>query len=91
MGTARLYRLTGRGPACIRSGMNIVHHASHNAKGILDWQLRGVERLSSEHVRVFYHPKRPAKSLLIRPGLPDIGVTGFGAVLPLALYLYHYA
>lgn len=64
--------------------------ASHNAKGILDWQSRGVERVGDDQVRVFYNPENPSKSVLIKPGQAGLAMTVLGAVLPLGLHLYHY-
>ncbi|MGQ7844471.1 DUF3592 domain-containing protein [Granulosicoccus sp. 3-233] len=64
--------------------------ASRNAKGVLDWQSRGVELLGDDQVRVFYNPGKPSKSVLIRPGQVGLAVTAFGALLPLGLHLFHY-
>lgn len=64
--------------------------ASHNAKGILDWQSRGVERVGDDQVRVFYNPAKPSKSVLIKPGQAGLAMTALGAVLPPGFYLYHY-
>ncbi len=64
--------------------------ASHNAKGVLDFQARGVEYVGEDLVRVFYNPNRPTKSFLILPSLAGIAVITLGAVAPLGLYLYHY-
>ena len=49
--------------------------ASHNARGVLEAQRKGVQRYPDGTVSVFYNPKRPDKSYLIRPGLPGLVIT----------------
>lgn len=49
--------------------------ASHNARAVLHAQLKGVQRHADGTVSVFYNPKRPEKSYLIKPGVPGLLIT----------------
>ena len=49
--------------------------ASHNARALLEAQRKGLERHADGTVSVFYNPRRPGKSYLIRPGLAGLLVT----------------
>jgi hypothetical protein len=64
--------------------------ASHNAKSVLERQLRGVQQHPDGSVTVFYNPKKPEKSYLIKPGITGRIVTGVLAVVPLVLYWSRY-
>ena len=43
--------------------------ASYNLRFLIRWQLRFVERVKPDGVRIYYHSKKPKKSYLIRIGL----------------------
>lgn len=63
--------------------------ASHNLRGILRLQLRGVRFDENGRVVVFFNPRRPSKSVLI---LPSIGGMVFTAVIGIApCFLYYLA
>lgn len=64
--------------------------ASHNARGVLRRQLRGVQRDTDGRVAVFYQPGAPAKSYLLKPGRLGRGLTLTLAVVPALLYWQHY-
>jgi hypothetical protein len=61
---------------------------SHNARFILQRQLRGVKQNPDGTVAVYFNPRRPSKSFLIRPGLAGMLVT---VVLILAPALYYWS
>lgn len=65
--------------------------ASHNAKFLLEKQMRGVHRYADGGVRVFFNPTNPKKSYLIKPGKVGIAFTLGLAVGPMLLYGYSYA
>jgi len=48
--------------------------ASHNARAVLDAQLKGIERQDGR-VKVYYKPGNPAKSYLIRGSLTQVVLT----------------
>ncbi|MEO9826212.1 MAG: DUF3592 domain-containing protein [Paracoccaceae bacterium] len=48
--------------------------ASANARFLLRWQMRGIERIGEEGVRAYYKPSNPEKSYLIVPSLRTIAV-----------------
>lgn len=62
--------------------------ASHNARFVLEAQLKGVQRHADGSVAVFYNPKRPHKSYLIQPGVPGVLVT-WVIILGPALYYWN--
>ncbi|WP_077340242.1 DUF3592 domain-containing protein [Pseudocolwellia agarivorans] len=64
--------------------------ASHNAKSLLTKQLSYIQKNEDGTVNVFYNPKKPKKSYLVKPGLFGMVVTLALAVLPLFLYLHEY-
>lgn len=64
--------------------------ASHNAKAILEQQLKGVTTYPPDGVRVFYNPKRPAKSFLVLPGYGGLAATLLFALAPLATYVLRF-
>ncbi|MEP4889709.1 MAG: DUF3592 domain-containing protein [Aliiglaciecola sp.] len=64
--------------------------ASHNAKMILNKQLDKIQTNNDGSVNVFYNPKAPQKSYLVKPGLFGLAVTLACAVVPLLLYIIEY-
>ncbi len=55
---------------------------SANARGLLSWQMKGIERIGEDGVRVFYNPSKPRKSFLIVPPNRTIAIVAiamFGA------------
>jgi len=55
---------------------------SSNVRALLRWQLKGIERLGGDRVRVFYNPTKPRKSYLIVPPNRTIAIAAvamFGA------------
>ena len=64
--------------------------ATHNAKVVLEKQLRKVERSRDGSVSVFYNPANPKKSLLIKPGVFGLKVTALIAVGAPTLYITSY-
>lgn len=50
--------------------------ASHNARGILRYELKGIERLEDDRVGVYYNPAKPSKAYLIAPGWRSALTTG---------------
>jgi len=63
---------------------------SHNANFVLEKQMQGIHRYDDGSVQVFYNPKKPKKSFLIKPGKFGLAFTMLLAVLPLVLYVYAY-
>lgn len=57
---------------------------------ILQAQLKGVTHLEKGQVRVFYNPKNPKKSLLIRPSLIGLCVSLALALVPIGLHIYYF-
>jgi len=64
--------------------------ASHNARFILQKQLRQISHDSQGRVQVFFNPRNPAKSFLLKPGWFGRGVTLLLAVCPALLYWRSY-
>ena len=64
--------------------------ASHNARFLLEKQLRGIQQYEDGRVKVFFNPKNPKKSFLIRPSALGLAVTAALAVTPMALYWFSY-
>ncbi len=60
--------------------------ASHNARFLLRHQLKGVARHPDGTVTVYFNPRRPNKSYLIRPGLLGMLVTFAVATGPMVYY-----
>jgi hypothetical protein len=82
---AYVYRVDGR----VYEGHRVsswVMVASHNARFLLESQLKGVQRHADGTVSVFYNPKRPHKSYLIRPGMVGLLVTWILIVGPAFYY-----
>ncbi|HSX72403.1 MAG TPA: hypothetical protein VLF16_15835 [Pseudomonas sp.] len=64
--------------------------ASTNARFVLQTQLRGIQMDESGGVTVFYNPRKPARSYLIRSGPIKQALTLLSAIAPVALYLWVY-
>lgn len=64
--------------------------ASHNARFVLSNQLKGLRKYRDGSVDVYYHPRRPGKSLLILPGYWGMLVTLSLALLPMIFYAQEY-
>lgn len=62
--------------------------ASHNARFVLQQQLSKIHRHEDGTVDVFYNPKKPGKSYLVRPGVGGMMVTLAFAVVPFIYYWY---
>jgi len=60
---------------------------SRNARFLLQRQLDKIQRDANGRVDVFYNPRRPDKSFLLRPGWFGVLVTLGIAVVPIILYL----
>ena len=63
---------------------------SHNMKRVLEKQMQYIQRYGEDKVKVFYNPRNPKKSFLIKPGRKGQLFTAFLAVMPLAMYLSKY-
>jgi hypothetical protein len=46
--------------------------ASHNLRGVLKLQFRGIDRHEGRKVTVYHHPRKPQKAYLDVPGWPSI-------------------
>jgi len=64
--------------------------ASHNARFILNSQLKAIERDNDGYIRVYYNPKKPNKCLLIKPSILGLVITLIFALLPMILYIFKY-
>ncbi|MCP9291967.1 DUF3592 domain-containing protein [Gracilimonas sediminicola] len=64
--------------------------ASHNFRFILKKQLSRIKKNQEGGVIVFYNPKKPEKSYLIKPEIAGIITTALLAVLPFLLYWIKY-
>ncbi len=64
--------------------------ASHNVRFLLHRQLRRVSVGPEGEVIVYYNPRRPQKSALIKPGPVGQWITVLIGVAPLALYVSRY-
>lgn len=64
--------------------------ASHNMKSILEKQLRSVQQFPDGKVSVFYHPEKPEKSFLIKPGIKGQFITAILAIIPFVMYWIKY-
>jgi len=56
-----------------------VMSASHNAKVFLELQRKGITWVSEGMAEVYYNPKSPKKSFLIKPSLIGLAITAFAA------------
>lgn len=61
--------------------------ASHNFRGVLLCQLRGVEHTADGRIRVYYDPRRPKRSILILPGRKSFIAVLLIAWGPILLYI----
>lgn len=61
--------------------------ASHNLRGVLRWQLRGLSFDENGRVVVFFNPRRPRKSVLI---LPSVGGMFATALIGCAPWFFYY-
>lgn len=59
---------------------------SHNARALLKLQMRGIEHCGPDQVRVFYNPRRPGKSFLIKPSPFGLLVVAVFGLTPFCLY-----
>lgn len=64
--------------------------ASHNAKFVLEQQMKGITQNVDGSVAVYFNPKNPKKSFLIRPGRFGMVFTLAIAVVPISWYLSSY-
>ena len=51
--------------------------ATHNLRFVIAWQLKWVERIGENGVRVRHHPTKPGKSYLIATGPRSIALSAF--------------
>lgn len=58
-----------------------------NASFLLENQLNKIEHLGQNQVKVFYNPRKPAKSFLIKPSKIGFFITLLCAVLPIIYYI----
>lgn len=64
--------------------------ASRNVRGILQMQLDHIQKVGADGVIVFYNPKKPAKSVLMKPGMAGVVLTFAIAVVPVMVYYHAY-
>ncbi len=64
--------------------------ASHNLRSVLEAQLKEITQYDDGSVAVFYNPKKPAKSLLVKPGWVGQLVTLALGLAPAILYWLRY-
>ncbi len=64
--------------------------ASHNARFLIKGQLNNIKENDDGTVDVFYNPRKPEKSYLVKPGFFGMVITFGIAVLPLYFYLNAY-
>lgn len=64
---------------------------SHNLRFLLERQFAEIADSPSGNVKVFFNPKRPVKSYLVKPGRAGICLTAVLGVAPLFIYglAYH--
>lgn len=62
--------------------------ASHNARFILQKQLDRIQSHSDGTVTIFYNPKKPNKSFLIKPGVVGLSLTFVLALAPAIAYWF---
>ncbi|MEM7294770.1 MAG: DUF3592 domain-containing protein [Pseudomonadota bacterium] len=60
---------------------------SHNVRFILERQLRQIEVGDDGTVKVYYNARKPARALLIKPGVPGLVITVALGLAPMALYV----
>ena len=61
--------------------------ASRNLRCLLRAELKQVNAAPDGSVTVYYSPRRPAKAVLVKPGLPGMGITLLLGALPFLYYL----
>jgi hypothetical protein len=59
-------------------------------KSVLRHQLSKIVKGSDGEIAVYYNPRKPDKSVLIRPGLLGLALTVVIGGAPMALYLVKY-
>ena len=64
--------------------------ASHNVKSLLHRQLDGIEKTPDGAITVYFDPKNPRRSLLIKPGTLGLSIIASLSVLPVACYWFTY-
>lgn len=64
--------------------------ASHNARFILQSQLKKIKKNADGSVELYYSPSKPSKSFLIKPSATGMVVTFVLAVAPIAFYWQNY-
>ena len=64
--------------------------ASHNMSFLLKMQLDRIEKTGETGVVVYYNPKKPQKSCLIKPGITGLIVTFALVFAPISFYLSEY-
>ena len=64
--------------------------ASHNARFLLKHQLNQTQKQSDNNVTIFYNPRKPSKSWLVKPGVKGMILTLILALIPMSLYLFRY-
>lgn len=64
--------------------------ASHNARLVLQQQMKGITRNDKGQVKVFFNPRNPQKSYLILPGYFGMVLTLMLGLFPMWLYVLKY-
>ncbi|NND71032.1 MAG: DUF3592 domain-containing protein [Rhodothermales bacterium] len=64
--------------------------ASYNARFLLQRQLDKIQTSGDGRVMVYYNPKNPQKSFLLKPGYAGLAVTVTLMLVPGCLYVMHY-
>lgn len=64
--------------------------ASHNARALLHNQLKRIRCGGKGEVTVYYHPRKPEKSYLLKPGLVSQLITMALGAIPITLYFWKY-
>ena len=80
------YRVDGREYTGTRVSPWIIV-ASHNAKALLENELKGVNVSADGSVEVFYNPLKPHKAFLIKPGYFGMAFTAAIGALPLVYWV----
>ncbi len=64
--------------------------ASYNVRFVLNKQMKHIKRYGDDGVEVYFNPKNPEKSFLIKPGKMGMAVTAMLAVAPMLFYVFEY-
>lgn len=64
--------------------------ASHNARFLLRQQLHNIQKLNDGSVMVYYNPRKPQKSYLLKPGYIGLLVTIALMLVPTCFYVTQY-